>query len=82
MTIGLARDFWEIGARPGDMVANLMFTFRSAHGIERFERLPLSPIFINQGTDDLPAFCSKIVEEFAEGRHPVAHASATQGASA
>lgn len=24
--------------------------------------------------DDLPAFCSKIVEEFAEGRHPVAHA--------
>jgi phenylacetate-CoA ligase len=56
MTIGLARDFWEIGARPGDMVANLMFTFRSAHGIERFERLPLSPIFINQGTDDLPAF--------------------------
>jgi protease I len=32
--------------------------------------------------DDLPAFCSKIVEEFAEGRHPVAHAAATQGASA
>jgi protease I len=22
--------------------------------------------------DDLPAFCAKIVEEFAEGRHPVA----------
>jgi protease I len=32
--------------------------------------------------DDLPAFCSKILEEFAEGRHPVAHAGATQGASA
>jgi protease I len=33
--------------------------------------------------DDLPAFCAKIVEEFAEGRHPVApHAGATQGASA
>jgi protease I len=27
--------------------------------------------------DDLPAFCSKIVEEFAEGRHRVAHAGAT-----
>jgi protease I len=26
--------------------------------------------------DDLPAFCAKIVEEFAEGRHPVAHAGA------
>ena len=31
--------------------------------------------------DDLPAFCAKIVEEFAEGRHEVAHAGATQGAS-
>jgi protease I len=27
--------------------------------------------------DDLPAFCAKIVEEFAEGRHSVAHAGAT-----
>jgi protease I len=31
--------------------------------------------------DDLPAFCAKIVEEFAEGRHEVAHAGATAGAS-
>jgi deglycase len=27
--------------------------------------------------DDLPAFCAKVVEELAEGRHPVAHAGAT-----
>ena len=27
--------------------------------------------------DDLPAFCAKIVEEFAEGRHRVARAGAT-----
>lgn len=27
--------------------------------------------------DDLPAFCAKIIEEFAEGRHEVAHAGAT-----
>ena len=27
--------------------------------------------------DDLPAFCAKIVEEFAEGRHDVANAGAT-----
>jgi protease I len=30
--------------------------------------------------DDLPAFCAKIVEEFAEGRHertPLVHAGAT-----
>src|SRR5437588_6681135 len=29
--------------------------------------------------DDLPAFCAKIVEEFAEGAHEVAHAGATAG---
>ncbi len=29
--------------------------------------------------DDLPAFCAKIVEEFAEGRHQVAQAGATAG---
>lgn len=28
----------------------------------------------SRGPDDLPAFCSKIVEEFAEGRHPAAAA--------
>lgn len=30
--------------------------------------------------DDLPAFCAKIIEEFAEGRHDVAHAGATSQA--
>jgi protease I len=31
--------------------------------------------------DDLPAFCAKIVEEFAEGSHEVAHAGATAGSA-
>lgn len=31
--------------------------------------------------DDLPAFCAKIVEEFAEGRHPVHDEGATARAS-
>jgi protease I len=36
----------------------------------------------SRNPDDLPAFCAKIVEEFAEGRHEVAHAGATaDGAS-
>jgi protease I len=30
--------------------------------------------------DDLPVFCAKIVEEFAEGPHQVAHAGATSSA--
>jgi protease I len=32
----------------------------------------------SRNPDDLPAFCSKIVEEFAEGAHEVAGAGATQ----
>jgi protease I len=32
----------------------------------------------SRSPDDLPGFCSKIVEEFAEGRHPVASAGASR----
>ena len=31
----------------------------------------------SRNPDDLPAFCAKIVEEFAEGEHDVAPAGAT-----
>ena len=31
----------------------------------------------SRNPDDLPAFCAKIVEEFAEGKHEVASAGAT-----
>ena len=33
----------------------------------------------SRNPDDLPAFCAKIVEEFAEGAHQVADAGATAG---
>jgi protease I len=33
----------------------------------------------SRNPDDLPAFCAKIVEEFAEGPHEVASAGATKG---
>jgi protease I len=33
----------------------------------------------SRNPDDLPAFCAKVVEEFAEGRHEVAKAGATAG---
>jgi protease I len=35
----------------------------------------------SRNPDDLPAFCAKIVEEFAEGRHQLAGAGAMGGAS-
>ncbi len=35
----------------------------------------------SRSPDDLPAFCSKIVEEFAEGRHQVRDEGATAGAA-
>ena len=31
----------------------------------------------SRNPNDLPAFCSKIIEEFAEGKHAVARAGAT-----
>lgn len=34
----------------------------------------------SRGPDDLPAFCAKIIEEFAEGEHRVANAGATTSA--
>jgi protease I len=34
----------------------------------------------SRNPDDLPAFCDKIVEEFAEGKHEVASAGATSSA--
>jgi protease I len=33
----------------------------------------------SRNPDDLPAFCAKLIEEFAEGRHQVAQAGATAG---
>ena len=35
----------------------------------------------SRSPDDLPAFCSKIVEEFAEGEHQVHDEGATAGAA-
>jgi deglycase len=35
----------------------------------------------SRNPDDLPAFCAKIVEEFAEGEHDVAQAGATSGSA-
>ncbi|HEX3432753.1 MAG TPA: type 1 glutamine amidotransferase domain-containing protein [Solirubrobacteraceae bacterium] len=35
----------------------------------------------SRNPDDLPAFCAKIVEEFAEGQHEVAQAGATAGSA-
>jgi protease I len=35
----------------------------------------------SRNPDDLPAFCAKIVEEFAEGEHRAAAAGATAGAA-
>jgi phenylacetate-CoA ligase len=51
MVRGLSRDFWEAGARPGDRVAFMLFTFRSGFALERFEQIGLVPIFL----DPLPA---------------------------
>jgi protease I len=35
----------------------------------------------SRNPDDLPAFCAKLIDEFAEGRHQVAQAGATAGSA-
>ena len=59
--MGLNRDFWEIGARPGDHVVLPMFTFRgpiymSAHGIGAV------PIILDHSPAELPRLCELALE--------------------
>ena len=54
MVRGLSRDFWEAGARPGDRVAFMMFTFRSGIAVERFEQIGLVPILLDPLTSEVP----------------------------
>ena len=59
--MGLNRDFWEIGVRPGDHVVLPMFTFRgpiymSAHGLGAI------PVILDHSPAELPRLCALALE--------------------
>jgi protease I len=59
-------------------VANIRTDLRNAGATVVDEEVVCDEALVTSRTpDDLEAFCNKIVEEFAEGRHPVRQAGAT-----
>ena len=51
----------------------------SLYGTDHHEVVVDHGLVSSRKPDDLPAFCAKIVEEFSEGRHPVAPATGSRG---
>jgi phenylacetate-CoA ligase len=50
----LKREFWHIGARPGDYVVNMMFTFREGHYADRYLDSGMIPIMFEHHPAELP----------------------------
>ena len=48
------RDIWEMGARPGDYVSRVMFTFRYGQSLNRFLQLGMKPIPFEFNPRELP----------------------------
>jgi phenylacetate-CoA ligase len=51
-----AREYWHLGARPGDYVASVLFTFRSGHTKRYFTDLGMVPILFTHTPQELPRF--------------------------
>jgi phenylacetate-CoA ligase len=51
-----AREYWNMGARPGDYVASVLFTFRSGHTKRYFTDLGMVPILFTHTPAELPRF--------------------------
>jgi phenylacetate-CoA ligase len=51
-----AREYWNMGARPGDYVASVLFTFRSGHTKRYFTDLGMVPILFTHTPQELPRF--------------------------
>jgi phenylacetate-CoA ligase len=52
--IQVKRDLWALGARPGDFMSYLSFTFRNGHGFDRFSDLGITPIAFQISPDEVP----------------------------
>lgn len=52
----LRRDFWQMGARPGDFITLMHFTFRKGQHGDRFSSAGFSPICLAHTPAELPRF--------------------------
>ena len=59
--LGFNRDYWEIGVRPGDYVAVMLFTFRGC-GWESVQRIGAVPILFDHDPSELERFCRSALE--------------------
>ena len=60
----LCRDFWQIGARPGDFMAEMMFTFRGGQtSLACFDKIGLTPIGMAHSPAEIP-FLVEISKQF------------------
>jgi phenylacetate-CoA ligase len=54
--LGLARDFWEIGVRPGDYLTCMLFTFRGPF-FSQFVAIGATPVFFDHHPDEFRRYC-------------------------
>lgn len=52
------RDLWHIGARPGDYLANVMFTFRGGHRGRLMQEAGITPIYFSLSPFEMPRLCA------------------------
>jgi phenylacetate-CoA ligase len=50
----IVRDYWQMGARPGDFMSLAMFTYRKGQHADRFAAMGLAPICFEHHPRDLP----------------------------
>jgi len=77
---GLRSSLKRISCAAGTLTAHpsIRTDLRNAGGTVADEEVVVyHAVVTSRSPDDLPAFCAKIVEEFAEGTHEVAEAGAT-----
>ncbi|MDX9698217.1 MAG: hypothetical protein RBT55_01440 [Rhodocyclaceae bacterium] len=71
--LGLRREYWHIGARPGDFICSMQFTFRRGQHGDRFSIMDLASICLEHHPRELP----RLVEAIRKYRPTLIHMLST-----